>query len=189
MARRKKTALAAPNTDLKYGLKYSLLLHGLLLLLLLEVPHCGGGSGGGAKPQNKGGAEEQQQIKEKQAKEEPKDIQVDIVKVPKKAEPTPKPKPKHADVQCDQFYGGIGIYEVIDKHNRIIVSKAVPGYPGAEAGLEMGDVILAPGQEEIKGEVGTEVTLQVQKYSTGDILTIKVVRDKICVESGNPNQP
>jgi len=80
----------------------------------------------------------------------------------------------HADEPCEHFYGGIGI--VHGAGNKI--ETVYPGYPADLAGMEAGDEIISP-ESDIRGEIGTEVAI-VYKNKTGKIITLRLIRDKIC---------
>ena len=169
----------------KRSFQLSLAIH--LLPILLLARGCGGMDGGNGD-KDKGAGKEQgskDKIAEKMVKDKakPKTIEVTLVHLKHPKQP-PKPKAKHADKECPsgKFYGGLGIYELGTTNGLTIVENAVKGYPGADIGLEFGDIILSPPQDQIKGEVGTEVTLIVKKNKNGDIKTYRVIRDKICLE-------
>lgn len=178
------------DKELQGGFYKSLMIHLLVFMILSGgIKGCGRMGGGGSGNADKGEKEKQKQEEQQKIKEIKKGepVEVELVPMPKKAltKKEKRKKTAHEDVQCSLYYGGLGIYEsVID--GKTVVAKAVPGYPGYEAGLEFGDIILEPEHDKIKGEIGTEVTLTVKKFSTQEIETITIVRDKICLEEGNP---
>lgn len=83
---------------------------------------------------------------------------------------------------CPESFGGIGIH-----HNSVDLSviQVVEGYPAFEAGIELGDIILSP-VDSIRGTVGTEVTVLVQKKD-GRVVSYTMIRDKICT-AGAPKK-
>lgn len=80
----------------------------------------------------------------------------------------------HANDPCDNFYGGIGIIFGVGRKLEVVY----PGYPADLAGMEAGDEIISP-ENTIRGEIGTEVAI-VYKNKTGRIITLRLIRDKIC---------
>lgn len=96
--------------------------------------------------------------------------------------------PKHAGMPCDgESYGGIGVYlNYVPEARSWVIQDAVAGYPAADAGLSRGDaLIFEPGQSDLRGDVGTQVQVKVRKFS-GEIVTLTLVRDKICLLSASP---
>lgn len=83
-----------------------------------------------------------------------------------------KPKVEH---KCKEWYGGVGVV-----HRLGIVQEAPSGYPAAEAGVLPGDLLL---NDNLKGEVGTEVTIKVLRGE--NFLNFVVTRAKICYNIGN----
>jgi C-terminal processing protease CtpA/Prc len=166
------------NNNLNYGFKRSIVLHTILLALIIASPMCNSGVTGGNPPKDKGDTEEVKKIIEKSVKDGKEPVEVKLIEMPLKS------KAKHGNQDCasGQFYGGIGIYQGITEDGRAIVHEAVVGYPGADAGLETGDLILMPDSDAIKGEIGSEVMLTVRKVKTGEVVILSLIRDKICVE-------
>ncbi len=89
-------------------------------------------------------------------------------------------------------YGGIGA--VIRQHGEWVqVAEPYAGTPSARAGLEIGDVFLevagrdahgmttAEVSTALKGEVGTEVTIRVRKFYTGEEQTLTLTRQVIAL--------
>jgi hypothetical protein len=145
----------------------------LPLLLLIPFHGCGKGNGKVKEGLDKGQADSEKKIKEKESKQEP--IEVTVVYGHRK----PKRSHKVHNRECKGgFYGGLGIYS--DSADNCTVIRAVPGYVGAEIGLEPGDVIVSPDSNHLQGEVGSELTLVVKKFS-GETKTYSIVRDKICL--------
>lgn len=86
-----------------------------------------------------------------------------------------KRKTKHEDLKCATYFGGIGITQDVDG----TIINTYKGYPAHDAGLRAGDVILT-NNDQIKGEIGTEIVLKVASNNTGYITEYVLVRDKIC---------
>lgn len=189
MAKSKQTKKrdSAPNRMLKrkndsifLGLTVSLAIHALLAGALL-IAHMGGSGNGGSGDEAKEQAKEEGKTDKDESEIIPKEkkapLQVEIVEnesgLTKK-----KPKPKHADDKCPDFFGGIGVqYSNIEPG---LVINVPSGYPAEDAGIRAGDRIIAPQLGQIRGEVGTEIT--VTYISSDGDHTVTMVRDKICID-------
>ena len=91
-------------------------------------------------------------------------------------------------------FGGIGIY-VGDDTDRLMVSRPIKGSPAESAGLETGDQIVviegdpvanmtqAEAIARLKGEVGTEVRIEVYRESTQEYFERVLTRAIISVPS------
>lgn len=165
------------------ALLLSLLIHTLLSLLFT------GGKGNGDGEGEKEGQQQQNinvKIIEKPAEEDKEALppppenksKIKILKKKQEAE-----KKKAPPVECKEWYGGIGINQ--DFFDQVVIVH--PGYPAHKAGLKSGDKILSPKMANIRGEPGTEVVLLVQR--NGQILTFYIIRDKICTDKLNKEQP
>src|SRR5712691_1735505 len=98
--------------------------------------------------------------------------------------------------QLSGTFTGIGIYIHQDqKTKQIIITAPIPDSPAEKAGFKHGDIIVAvngvstAGKDIagvsalIQGKVGTDVSNTIQRPSTHQTLTIKVVRAEINVPS------
>ena len=98
--------------------------------------------------------------------------------------------------QLSGTFTGIGIYIHQDqKTKQIIITAPIPDSPAEKAGFKHGDIIVAvngvstAGKDIagvsalIQGKAGTSVSVTVQRPSTQQTLTIKVVRAEINVPS------
>ena len=98
--------------------------------------------------------------------------------------------------QLSGTFTGIGIYIHQDQVTKqIIITSPIPGSPAEKAGFKHGDIIVAvngvstAGKDVagvsalIQGKVGTSVSITIQRPSTRETLTIKVVRAEIKVPS------
>ncbi len=98
--------------------------------------------------------------------------------------------------QLSGTFTGIGIYIHQDqKTKQIIITAPIPDSPAEKAGFKHGDIIVAvngvstAGKDIagvsalIQGKAGTSVSVTVQRPSTHQTLTIKVVRAEINVPS------
>ena len=94
--------------------------------------------------------------------------------------------------QLSGTFTGIGIYIHQDqKTKQIIITDPIPGSPAEKVGFKHGDIIVAvnglstAGKDIagvsalIQGKAGTSVSITVQRPSTQQTLTIKVVRAEI----------
>ncbi len=96
--------------------------------------------------------------------------------------------------QLSGTFTGIGIYlrqDTTTKH--LIITSTIPGAPAEKAGFKRGDILLAidghsvAGKDIdavstlIQGKSGTSVSITVQRPSTQQTLTIKVIRAQITV--------
>lgn len=155
---------------MRTGLIVSLLIHILLLALLVIGGH--GKGNGDTDKKNKGKGEEQSTLVPNGDK--PKDdssVEVDIIKaIPKNSN-----APKAPECTPEKSYGGIGIVLNFFENS---IDECPEYYPAFKAGLRKGDIIL--GQDEIRGEPGTQITISVKRQS--EILTFTVTREKICTE-------
>ena len=107
--------------------------------------------------------------------------------------------PQDVQTENQQLTGtftGIGIYIHQDqKTKQVIITAPIPGSPAEKAGFKHGDIIVAvngvstAGKDIagvsalIQGKAGTSVSVTVQRPSTQQTLTIKVVRAEINVPS------
>ncbi len=94
-------------------------------------------------------------------------------------------------------FGGVGIYIQLDKErdNRLMVVEPIPDTPAAEAGLKAGDLILKVdgvttlgvdvngAQDMLRGEVGSKVTLTIQRKNQAQPFDVVLERAKIHVSS------
>ncbi len=98
-----------------------------------------------------------------------------------------------AAAHLDGEFGGIGVnIQFID--GQLSVVSPIAGSPADEAGIEVGDIIVAAdGQaieglspEEagalIRGPVGTAVELRVEREGSSNLLTLDIIRQKIEVQ-------
>lgn len=106
-----------------------------------------------------------------------------------------------ADVQAQNqslggTFTGIGIYLRQDKTtNQLIITSPIPASPAEKAGIKSGDIILAVNGTNIAGKsidtvsnlihgpTGTNVSVTIQRPSTKQTLTFKMVRAEIKVPS------
>ena len=89
-------------------------------------------------------------------------------------------------------FGGIGA-ELRSENNRVIISNTREGTPSQKIGLQENDVILKVDGEDmegksisyvvskVRGEVGTDVTLTIQRGTQE--LEVKITRAKIAIET------
>lgn len=109
----------------------------------------------------------------------PKQVEVSLVEQEPAPDAIPEPlKPKaiKADDDCKDWFGGIGIRESIVG----IVYEVVNGYPAHKAGILVGDRITPVSDRDIRGEVGTLISISVYRSSTEETLHLTLIRDKIC---------
>jgi putative serine protease PepD len=75
----------------------------------------------------------------------------------------------------DEGYLGVGLEERIDGGQGAVVSEVQPGTPAAEAGIEVGDVVVAVGDVAVDGVAG--LVAGIRDREPGDEMTITVLRD------------
>jgi carboxyl-terminal processing protease len=92
-------------------------------------------------------------------------------------------------------FGGIGVYIVQDPRNGQILVDPIDGNPAIKAGIKPGDVILAVDghstngkklddvEREIRGPLGTVVSLTVRRHTGAATSTIQVTRAEVHVPS------
>ena len=105
-------------------------------------------------------------------KEQDKPVEVEIV------EGEGIGQAKHASARCRDFFGGIGIQYGPSLSG--VVAAVYIDYPAYDAGIRPDDVIVSPGLDEVKGEIGTKVTVTWQNASGRH--TAVLIRDKICIQ-------
>lgn len=96
------------------------------------------------------------------------------------------------EMMISNTYGGIGaiIYKP-EKDGNVIINEPYANSPAARAGLSCGDEIIlidgapasglevAQASSRMKGKPGTDVAFQVKKVRTGEIVDMKITREKI----------
>lgn len=94
-------------------------------------------------------------------------------------------------------FGGVGIYIELNQENggRLTVARPIPDTPASDAGLKVGDVILAiddestqgftidDAQERLRGPVGAAVKLKIRRLNQARPFDVTLKRDKIKVNS------
>jgi carboxyl-terminal processing protease len=92
-------------------------------------------------------------------------------------------------------FGGIGVYIVQDQKTKAILVDPIEGNPAIKAGVRPGDAILAvdgrpvTGQtldqveREIRGPLGTRVSLTLRRHTTNQRETVAVTRAEVHVPS------
>jgi carboxyl-terminal processing protease len=103
-------------------------------------------------------------------------------------------EPVQHKFEKDEFqgeFGGIGAYVTTDEQGHIVIVAPIAGTPADRAGLKPNDIVLKVdgkdvtgiGQDQaillIRGPVGTQVTLTIQREGEPDPLTITLTREKI----------
>ena len=101
-------------------------------------------------------------------------------------------EPAAIDETLTGSFGGIGA-ELRSENNKVIISNTREGTPSQKIGLQENDVILKVDGEDmegksisyvvskVRGEVGTDVTLTIQRGSQE--LEVKITRAKISIET------
>jgi len=87
--------------------------------------------------------------------------------------------------------GGIGARVALNKDGQLIITEALIGKPAAQAGVQSGDIItaiddhpiknlaLADAVQFIRGPIGTQIKLTIQRPNVKNPLTIMVTRQQI----------
>lgn len=146
------------------ALGISLFLHIFLLILILGGKSGGGGPGSGNLPPGN----QDVIIVEKREDQD----------VGKKG-PGKGPAPKKVEESCKQSFGGIGVEYQLDG----LITTVYAGYPAAAIGLLEGDIIRSS-LKEIRGEIGSDVTVLIQRGV--EMLPVTMTRAKICIEDMKP---
>ena len=175
MQRRKKTVYQNSSPSFRASLALSSIIHAAPFIILALMTGSSGSSNQ-HKENRKPGVQDNGNIIPRDDSKEPIEVTVFNGKGFKKR----KPIVKHKDNKCKDFFGGIGVqFNIFEE--RGVIDKVVPGYPAEFAGMKSGDRIISPPFPEIKGEVGTEVTITFMTLQ-GETKTITLTRDKICVD-------
>lgn len=150
----------------------SITLHALIFVLFAS-----GGGAGNSDSKDSGGSGGSDHVGDIIPKQEA--VEVDFIPAPEDGGDTPKPEKQVAVKECadNAWYGGIGV--VVDYNTRK-VEDAPKGYPAYKEGIRTGDVIVWQSDADLRGEVGTIVTVKVHRPSTDVLYTIDITRDKIC---------
>lgn len=92
-------------------------------------------------------------------------------------------------------FDGVGIEVYSTQEGEVIISSVMAGQPAEAAGMMAGDVIIGVDGEDMRGKVisdvaakirgehGTEVTIQVLRRSTGETLEFTMERTTVVLES------
>lgn len=159
--------------NLKRFICISIVLHSLFCLSLLDFKGCTGNKGGGKGEEqsqtNSGGSNSDDKILEKE--EKPAEVVIY-----KKADVN-KAKPKPLDENCEPYFGGIGVEF---NYQTATIDKVYKNYPAYYAGLSVGDVIISPDVDQVKGKVGTEVNLSFLR--NGSTYSVTLIRARICLD-------
>lgn len=108
----------------------------------------------------------------------------------------PEEEQEDFQMMLSNAYGGIGaiIYKP-DVDGNVIINEPYAGSPAAKAGLRCGDQIMeidglsthgltsTDSSERMRGKPGTQVKFKVRKVRTGDIVDVKVTRERIVMPS------
>ena len=97
-----------------------------------------------------------------------------------KQEPVEKSEEGIKECKEGYWFGGIGI--VSGSIGEIL--EVFKGYPAHKAGLKAGDYIVSfkSDNNQITGDLGKTVTLNVIKKDTQELTVIVLIREKICTE-------
>lgn len=92
-------------------------------------------------------------------------------------------------------YAGIGV-EVTIKDGEVVVVSAIDDSPASLAGIKSGDVIVMIDEKELpkkisieevnrllKGPVGSEVSLKIKRKPLEELISLKLIRERIRVQS------
>lgn len=140
----------------------SAIVHIVLIFGLLGNNQGGGTTGGAASPK----APVQIVVKEETKPTAP----------PKAKGPGPKASTKHVEA-CDKSFGGVGLY-LTGQQDSGMVDRVVAGYPAYNAGIQAGDRFQVVGDVSLQGEIGTAVTVLIER--SGEVFRLTLTRVKIC---------
>lgn len=165
----------------KQALRTSLIIHAVAFMLMGGFPKGCVPFGGGEQSEAEKQAEEQakhEHQKEEEIIDKPVDqpMEITIIEETEEDRENRIARIRRKEIaECTPFFGGIGIV-FSTRDGRI--GKVFKYYPGSDAGLQPGDVILNPPVGQIKGEIGTPVAIT---YRRGDeIHKVTIVRGRIC---------
>jgi hypothetical protein len=154
--------------NFRKAVRWSTFLHMLGFMVLAgHIPSCGGGAAKESHPQQ----QEDRAIVPKTA-EAPMEVRT----ITKSEMEQAAPKVPHAKAPCKAFFGGIGVVT-----NGDLITEVYTGYPAANNGIKVGMQILEPDSWAIRGEIGTTLNIRLRAQD-GNILTLAITRDKICLE-------
>ena len=108
----------------------------------------------------------------------------------------PEEEQEDFQMMLSNAYGGIGaiIYKP-DVDGNVIINEPYAGSPAAKSGLRCGDQIReidgtsthgltsSESSERMRGKPGTQVVFKVKKVRTGEIVDVKVTRERIVMPS------
>ena len=109
------------------------------------------------------------------------------------------PETKMEDVRFMQTgeYGGVGA-SIETRNGQTIVVDLLEGEPAEQAGLQLGDVVMRVNGRDLagldqnqigdllQGATGTDVTVDIQRPGTREILTFELQRQKVKVPDALP---
>jgi len=103
----------------------------------------------------------------------------------------PEEENEDFEMMIGKTYGGIGAIIHKKVGENVIINEPYAGSPAVRAGLECGDEILEidgvdtkpfesrQASERMKGQAGTDVCFKVKKVRTGEIVNLKITRERI----------
>lgn len=103
----------------------------------------------------------------------------------------PEEENEDFEMMIGKTYGGIGAIIHKKVGENVIINEPYAGSPAVRAGLECGDEILEidgvdtkpmeskQASERMKGQAGTEVLFKIKKVRTGEIVDVKIKRERI----------
>lgn len=169
------------NGDMPKSIAKSFVLHCLLALLFL-LPSSK--KGDGDKPGKQGKGQFPENAEQRQIIE--KSIAVELKEVAKPGIGIKQKPHAFVDRNCGKaaWFGGIGVeIGYAWQQHKFVIDKVYDGYPASAVGIKPGDYIVNF-LDDVKGEVGTEVTLNVER--DGQTIAFTTKREKICVEEKKP---
>lgn len=162
--------------------------HLVVLLLIGGVPKgCSRGGGDGDSQEKSETQGEHSQEKEEQIAEKQPDVPMEITIIEQTQEERDAliEKARRKEIaECEPHFGGLGI-EYDGKTG--IINKVYKYYPASDAGIQVGDQILSPQIREIRGEIGTDVTLVVNR--NGQTFSQIITRGRICLTDAKKESP
>lgn len=170
---------------LQKSLKISTFIHLLPVILMgLSFPKgCGRGGEGNGHEEKQGQSapeEKHEEIVEKPAPEEPAEITL-IEETREEFELRVEKAIRKEIKECEPYFGGIGITY---KNLKGEIGEVHKYYPAYDAGLKVGDVILSPKINGIKGEVGTPIDITYER--NGVVNNVTIIRGRICTKEIKP---
>lgn len=167
------------------ALKFSLAIHLITLFLIGGFPKgCSRGGSGDSDSSEHTQEDNHKEDKKEEIIEKPIDQPTEITLIEETKEQAEKriEKARRKEIaECTPFFGGIG---VVFNDRDGTIGQVYKYYPGYDAGLRAGDRFVSPPVGQIKGEIGTSVTITLERGT--ELYTVTIIRGRICTKDATP---